>query len=62
MSKEMQKRMKEKGFIEVRVWVEKRDEGFIKFLAKFCREGREKKEKERFEQQRWGKSKAKKLQ
>lgn len=42
------KRMEEKGLVQVRVWVEKRDEEFVKFIAKFCREEREKKPKERF--------------
>ncbi len=45
---EYRKRMEEKGLVQVRVWVEKRDEEFVKFIAKFCREEREKKPKERF--------------
>lgn len=40
--------MEEKGLVQVRVWVEKQDEEFVKFIAKFCREEREKKPKERF--------------
>jgi hypothetical protein len=42
------KRMEEKGLVQVRIWVEKQDEEFVKYLAKFCRDGREKKEKKRF--------------
>jgi hypothetical protein len=42
------KRMEEKGLVQVCVWVEKQDEEFVKFIAKFCREGREKKPKKRF--------------
>jgi hypothetical protein len=42
------RRMDEKGLVQVRVWVEKQDEEFIKFIAKFCRNEREKKEKPRF--------------
>jgi hypothetical protein len=45
---EYRKRMEEKGLIQVRIWIEKQDEGFVKHLAKFCRDGREKKEKKRF--------------
>lgn len=45
---EYRKKMEEKGLVQVRVWVEKRDEEFVKFIAKFCREGREKKPKKRF--------------
>lgn len=41
-------RMKKKGFVQVRVWVEKEDEKFVKFIAKFCRDERKKKEKKRF--------------
>ena len=51
MTERMQKyrdRMKEKGLVQVRIWVEKQDEEFVKHLAKFCREVREKKEKKRF--------------
>ena len=54
MTERMQKyrdRMKEKGLVQVRVWVEKQDEEFVKYLAKFCREGRVKKEKKRFGRQ-----------
>ena len=40
--------MEEKGLIQVRVWVEKQDEEFVKFIAEFCRKEREKKGKERF--------------
>jgi hypothetical protein len=40
--------MKEKGLVQVRVWVEKQDENFVKYIAKFCREFREKKEKKRY--------------
>lgn len=42
------KRMEEKGLVQVRIWVEKQDEEFVKSIAKFCREGREKKVKKRF--------------
>ena len=42
------KRMEKKGLVQVRVWVEKEDEEFVKFIAKFCREIREKKPQERF--------------
>ncbi len=45
---EYRRRMEEKGLVQVRVWVEKRDEEFVKFIAKFCRDEREKKPKERF--------------
>jgi hypothetical protein len=41
-------RMKEKGLVQVRIWVEKQDEEFVKYIAKFCREVREKKEKKRY--------------
>ena len=34
---EYRKRMEEKGLVQVRIWVEKRDEEFVKFIAKFCR-------------------------
>jgi hypothetical protein len=40
--------MKEKGLVQVRIWVEKEDEKFVKFIAKFCREGRNKKPKKRY--------------
>ena len=43
--------MKEKGLVQVRVWVEKQDENFVKYIAKFCREVREKKEKKRYGRQ-----------
>ena len=42
------KRMEEKGLVQVRIWVEKQDEEFVKFIAKFCRDERQKKEKKRF--------------
>ncbi len=42
------KRMEEKGLVQVRVWVEKQDMEFVKYIAKFCREVREKKEKKRY--------------
>jgi hypothetical protein len=45
---EYRKRMEEKGLVQVRLWIEKEDEGFVKYLAKFCREVREKKERKRF--------------
>jgi hypothetical protein len=45
---EYRKRMEEKGLVQVRIWVEKQDEEFVKSLAIFCREEREKKEKKRF--------------
>ena len=48
MTERMQKyrnKMKEKGLVQVRIWVEEQDEEFIKHIAKFCREVREKKEK-----------------
>lgn len=35
--------MEEKGLVQVRIWVEKQDEGFIKYISKFCRDDREKK-------------------
>ena len=38
-------RMEEKGLVQVRIWVEKQDVEFFKYIAKFCREIREKKEK-----------------
>ncbi len=41
-------RMAEKGLVQVRVWVEKQDEAFVKSIAQFCRAGREKKVKKRF--------------
>jgi hypothetical protein len=43
-------RMEQKGLVQVRFWVEKQDEEFVKFIAKFCREERVKtgKEKARF--------------
>ena len=45
-------RMEEKGFIQVRMWIEKQDEEFVKFVAKFCRDRskppKESKEKKRF--------------
>jgi hypothetical protein len=40
--------MEEKGLVQVRVWVEKQDEEFVKFIAKFCREERQKKPRKRF--------------
>ena len=46
-TQEYRKKMKEKGLIQVRVWVDKQDEKFIKYLSKFCREERLKKEKQR---------------
>jgi hypothetical protein len=42
------KRMEEKGLVQVRIWIEKQDEEFVKFIAKFYRGEREKKQKERF--------------
>ena len=45
---EHRKRMEEKGLVQVRIWVEKQDEEFVKYLAKFCREVREKEEKKRY--------------
>ena len=42
------KRMEEKGLVQVRIWVEKEDEGYFKSLAKFCRGERGKKVKKRF--------------
>ena len=51
MSERMQAyrdRMKEKGLVQVRVWVDQQDENFVKFLAKFCRDGRKKSLKKRF--------------
>ena len=41
-------RMSEKGLVQVRVWVEKQDEEFVKYIAKFCREVREKNPKKRY--------------
>lgn len=42
-------RMQQKGLVQVRVWVEKQDEEFVKFIAKFCRgEQKEKKQKPRY--------------
>lgn len=42
-------RMEKKGLVQVRVWVEKKDEEFVKFIAKFCREdGQKKKPKKRY--------------
>ena len=37
-----------KGLVQVRIWVEEQDEEFIKYIAKFCREVREKKQKKRY--------------
>jgi hypothetical protein len=45
---EYRKRMEEKGLVQVRIWVEKQDAEFVKYIAKFCREVREKKEKKRY--------------
>jgi len=45
---EYRKRMKEKGLVQVRIWVEEQDENFVKYIAKFFREVREKKEKKRY--------------
>lgn len=42
------KRMEEKGLVQVRIWVEKEDEEFVKFFGKFCRGERTKKEKQRY--------------
>ena len=39
---------KSKGLVQLRIWIEKQDEEFVKFIAKFCRGEREKKQKERF--------------
>ena len=50
MTEKMQnyrQRMKDKGLVQVRVWVEKQDEEFVKHIAKFCREVRERKGKKR---------------
>jgi hypothetical protein len=44
------KRMEEKGLVQVRVWVEKEDEKFFKFVAKFCRD----KDKQLTEKERFG--------
>ena len=41
-------RMDEKGLVQLRIWVKKEDAEFIKYIAKFCREWREKKEKKRY--------------
>jgi hypothetical protein len=42
-------RMEEKGLVQVRIWIEKEDEEFVKFIGKFCREeGRQKKPKQRY--------------
>ena len=41
-------RMEEKGLVQVRIWVEKQDVEFFKYIAKSCREIREKKEKKRY--------------
>ena len=41
-------RMEETGLVQVRIWVEKQDEDFVKYIAKFCREVREKKGKKRY--------------
>src|SRR5476649_43704 len=41
-------RMEDKVLVQVRLWVEKQDEEFVKFLAKFCRDERVKKEKKRY--------------
>lgn len=47
--KAYRQRMKEKGLVQVRVWVEKQDEEFVKFIGRFCREERlQKKPKKRF--------------
>jgi hypothetical protein len=47
--KSYRKRMDEKGLVQVRVWVDKEDEEFVKYIAKFCREERGKeKVKERY--------------
>ena len=48
---EYRKRMEEKGLVQVRVWVEKQDVEFVKYISKFCREVREKKEKKRYGRQ-----------
>lgn len=43
------KRMEGNGFVQVRIRVEKQDEKFIKFVAKFCRDRKKQlKEKKRF--------------
>ena len=34
------KNMEAKGLVQIRVWIEKEDEEFIKFIAKFCRKER----------------------
>src|SRR5476651_65478 len=47
-TKEYRRKMKEKGLVQVRIWVEKEDEKFVKFVAKFCREGRNKTPKKRY--------------
>lgn len=41
-------RMEEKGLVQVRIWVEKKDVEFVKYIGKFCREVREEKEKKRY--------------
>ena len=41
-------RMDEKGLIQLRIWVKKEDAEFIKHIAKFSREWREKKGKKRY--------------
>ena len=41
-------RMDEKGFVQLRIWVKKEDEEFIKYVAKFCRGISEKKDKKRY--------------
>lgn len=38
--KSYRKRMEEKDLVQVRVWVDKQDEEFVKFIGKFCREER----------------------
>jgi hypothetical protein len=51
MTERMQKyrkKMKGKWLVQVRIWVEEQDEEFIKHIAKFCREVREKKQKKRY--------------
>jgi len=44
-------RMEEKGLVQVRIWVKKEDAEFVKYVAKFCRESRGKKEKKRYGRQ-----------
>jgi len=41
-------RMEEKGLVQVRIWVEKQDTEFVKYIAKFCREVQKKKKKKRY--------------